>query len=298
MIAPGASWVVLTGGRTNATWRIDTTTTPNTTPNTGPNTGTNTGPNALPDTGPAPTSIVCKLYRPGGDTPLFANDPGAEAEALAALTGSDLAPRLIAAGETPAGGSLLYTHVPGRPWRDGDDPAPVARALSKLHAAAPPKGLSRLPLGGAALAAQAQEMLDGLGAPGRALAELIPDGPPLRAATPVFLHGDATAGNVLVGSAGITFIDWQCPALGDATADLATFLSPAMQALSGNVPLSPEAEAAFLAAYGDPKVAARYRALARLYHARMAAYCLWRAARGDAGYGPAAELEIAQIREA
>jgi hypothetical protein len=41
---------------------------------------------------------------------------------------------------------------------------------------------------------------------------------------------------------------------------------------------------------------ARYNALRPLFHWRMAAYCLWRAARGDIGYAQAAALEIAALR--
>lgn len=248
-------WVALAGGRSNALWRVG--------------------------------DRVCKLFRPEGDTPLFANDAGAEARALEALAGTGLAPRLVAFGESPAGPSLIYIHVAGRPWVVGDDPAPVARALARLHALALSDGFPPAPMGAAALIAQAAAM----GAEGRP-----PDLPDLPSASRVFLHGDATAGNALVKADGVTFIDWQCPALGDATEDLATFLSPAMQHLSGNAPLSPEAESAFLEAYGDPKTVARYRALAPAYHWRMAAYCDWRAARGEAAYIQAAALERARLR--
>lgn len=311
VVAAGATWVPMTGGRTNATWRVDAPTSSPTPPSGAPSTPPSTPPSGPPSgppldplsapvpehrTAPQP-SLVCKLYRPGGDTPLFANDPAAEAAALAALSGTGLAPRLVAASRTPAGGSLVYSHVAGRPWRNGDDPAAVARALSRLHAAPLPADLPRLPVGAAAVSAQAHEMLDGLGAAGATLAARLPAGTVgMPAPARVFIHGDATAGNVLVGPDGITFIDWQCPAAGDPCEDLATFLSPAMQALSGNAPLTPEAEDAFLSAYGDAETVARFRALAPFYHGRMAAYCQWRAARGDAGYGAAAELEIARIR--
>lgn len=265
-----ARWTALQGGRTNALWRVD-----------------------------APRgAAVVKLFRPGSDTPLFRNDPAAEARALDALAGSGLAPVLIATGETPLGPSLIYAHVTGRVWRPGDGAGSVARALARLHGFALPDELASASGQAQALRDHGREILKAVGPRGRALAGEEPDLP--RSVPPVddvFLHGDCTAGNALVTDAGITFIDWQCPARGDPTIDLAIFLSPAMQAVSGNRPLSAEDEAAFLAAYGDAAVAARYRAMAPLHHWRMAAYCLWRAARGDEGYAEAAQLEAHKLRE-
>jgi len=259
-----ARWQALGGGRSNALWRIE-------------------------GTGAAP--LVCKLFRPEGQTPLFGNDPAAEAAALTALAGTGLAPALVAMGETPAGPSVIYRHVAGQPWRSGDDPAPVARALRRLHGRPLPAGLADAPMGAAALIAQTRRILAEIGA------DLpLPEPVDLAPGVPVFLHGDATAGNALVTPSGVVFIDWQCPARGDATEDLATFLSPAMQILSGNSPLSPAAEAAFLTAYEAPEVVSRYRDLAPAYHARMAAYCLWRAARGEDAYRAAAEAELARFR--
>ena len=265
-----SAWLTLPGGRTNSVWQVTS------------------GPGAW----------VCKLYGRARHTPLFANDPGAERLALSALAGSGLAPRMVAAAQTPAGQSLIYAHVPGRRWRAGDEPGPVARALVRLHRAVPPEGLPAAPMGARALVAQTRDMIAQLGAPGRAVAELAPEVPDLPAVRPVFLHGDATAGNALVTPAGITFIDWQCPSRGDATEDIAVFLSPGMQAISGNEPLPQAAIEAFLAAYGEAETVARYRSLAPLYHWRMAAYCLWRAARGDHGYSAAAKLELTMLRSA
>lgn len=262
----------LSGGRTNAVWRIE------------------------PAAGGE--AVVCKLYRPEGGTPLFGNDPAAERVALEALADGGLAPRPIAAGETAVGCSLVYAHVAGRGWSGQDDPAPVARALARLHRAPASAGLPEKPMAAEALRAQTLGMLAGLGARGAELAQLGPTLPVLPPARRVFLHGDATAGNTLVTARGITFIDWQCPARGDAAEDLAIFLSPAMQIVSGNAPLPVVQEAAFLAAYGDVQTVARYRALKPVFHWRMAAYCLWRAARGDAGYAQAAGTEIAALRAA
>ena len=103
-------------------------------------------------------------------------------------------------------------------------------------------------------------------------------------------------GNILVNGAELTLIDWQCPAIGDACDDLATFLSPAMQSVNGNAPLSPAQEDAVLSAYGNAAVSRRYRILAPAYHWRMAAYCLWKAERGHVEYAAGARLERARLQ--
>lgn len=246
---PGVPWAPLTGGNTNALWRVG--------------------------------DVVIKRFVPGAETPLFGNDPKAEALALGALRGTGLAPDLL----DVRGSSLAYAHVAGRIWSRADGVAPVAKALRALHDVPPPAGLPLSELGAARLMRQCEAM-------GGAAPEVSFSGE----IDPVFLHGDATAGNALVTAAGLTFIDWQCPAIGDPCDDIAVFLSPAMQVISGNDPLTEAEVSAFLSAYGDGAVAARYRALAPLYHARMKAYCRWRAARGDAGYLAAADAEVKALR--
>lgn len=264
-----ADWQPLAGGRTNRLWRV-------------------TG---------AQQDLVVKLFRPEAQTPLFCNDPQAEVRALEALHGIGIAPEFVANGVTDVGPSLVYAHVEGRRWQPRDEIAPVARALAKLHATPVPEKFSRAPAQAEELRRQAHDMLAQTGAAGAAILALEPE-PQSDAVLPgnVFLHGDPTAGNTLVSGRSITFIDWQCPTCGDPVLDLSVFFSPAMQVVSGNRPLNHAGEQAFLAAYGDDDVARRYRALAPLLHWRMAAYCLWRAARGDAGYGEAAALEAARLR--
>ncbi len=266
VVAPGARWQALPGGNTNRVWRI------------------------VPARPGAPV-LVCKLYRPGGETPLFANDAAAEASALRALSGTGLAPDFVADAATGAGGSLIYLHVAGRVWRPQDDAGAVARALARLHSQPLPPDLPPRPGDARAMRDQARAMLAEIGQAGAELAAQEPPEAPTSGAAPVFVHGDATAGNVLVTPAGVTLIDWQCPGRGDPAGDLSLFLSPAMQAVSGNPPLSAAKAEAFLDAYGRPDIVARFRALQPLFRWRMAAYCLWRAARGDAGYARAAELE-------
>lgn len=269
---PGSDWVPLSGGRTNTVWKVPT----------------------------ARRNFVVKLFSAAGETPLFANDPDAEAVALAALLGTGLAPELAATLGSEVGQSLAYVLVPGRPWGESDDPEPVAQALARLHARPVPTDLPTSPVGPARLVADIRAM----DPPGKFPFQPVPDLP--ESSGPVsrcFLHGDPTAANTLVTSDGITFVDWQCPSNGDPADDLAVFLSPAMQIVSGNPPLSARDEIAFMAAYAGlapngPVTVARYQAQAPLYHARMAAYAAWRAARGDAAYEPAIDVEQVRITAA
>lgn len=244
-VAAGLRWEVLTGGNTNALWRVG--------------------------------DRIVKQFREEAETPLFANNPGDEQIALRTLAGTGLAPRLIAA----EGDSVVYQRVEGMGWQPEDGVEIVARALADLHGRDVPAGLPHAPMGKDKLVAKTMEL--GVDVP------VVPDDLP--PAKPVFLHGDPTAANALVHGDDVTFIDWQCPAEGDACDDLAIFLSPAMQAMSGNRPLTEDEVNGFLVAYGDDGVTARYRALAPLYAARMRGYCRWRAARGDDGYARASLLE-------
>ncbi|WP_375688089.1 phosphotransferase [Pseudooceanicola sp. LIPI14-2-Ac024] len=261
-ITDDAVWLRLTGGRSNHSWRVIS----------------------------ADGVVVVKLTRPEAQTPLFPNDPDDEARALTQLAGQTMAPRLCARLDTPDGPALIYGHVAGAHWHA--DPAPVGHLLGRLHNLPPPRGLRPRPGGRAALVADTHRIL-----------ELCPPGPQredLCAACPVtddlppcddprFLHGDPVPGNIIVTPDGPVLIDWQCPARGDPVEDLALFLSPAMQLHDRGAVLSPAEAEAFLSAYPDPWAVARYRALAPLYHWRMAAHCLWRGASGPDAAGLAAE---------
>jgi aminoglycoside phosphotransferase (APT) family kinase protein len=116
------------------------------------------------------------------------------------------------------------------------------------------------------------------------------------------IHTDAGTGNFIVGPQGIRLIDWQCPALGDAAEDLFAFLSPAFQVLYGHEPLTAEERAAFLAAYADPQVLARFVALEPALTYRFGAYCAMRRVAlatsdpdGSARYARALALSIADL---
>lgn len=261
-----AVWRVLDGGRTNAIWRIE---------------GTD-------------RDLVCKLFRPGAANPLFPNDPAAEVLALSALQGLNIAPEFYATIETRLGTCLFYSFQEGAPWQG--TPQPVARLLHRLHGLTPPPGLRRIPSGSAALNLLTAKILAACDA----------DAPQILG-TPVqmsqvpptenlcFLHGDAVAGNIVVGAKGMRLIDWQCPAAGDACEDLAIFLSPAMQHLYRGTTLSGAEIDDFLAAYGDEAVVQRYLSLRPAFHRRMAAYCLWKAGTGATDYNAAMQLELATL---
>ncbi len=257
----GAVWVPLRGGRVNRLWRVG--------------------------------DWVVKLYHPRGATPLFPNDAAAEAAALTALRGRGLAPRLVAAAPGDAPPCLVYDHLDGPSAAATPDAA--GALLARLHAEAPPSGLRRLS-GGADILRQGDAMVAALpGALARRLRALRPAAPPPPDET-VFLHGDPVPANIVSTPDGPRLIDWQCPAAGDPAEDLAIHLSPAMQAIYGQGPLTPAQEAAFLDAYGHPARCRALAAAAPARHWRMAAYCLWKAARGDSAYGAAAELELERLK--
>lgn len=241
-------WLPLAGGRSNRVWRVG--------------------------------AVAVKLYQPRTATPLFPNDPAAEALALQSFAGHDLAPDFVASGA----GWLAYRFQPGDIWRE--DPAAVGRLLGALHGLGPLPGLRPLPIGPQAIARHATRF---------APSDLPPmprpaDPGPIR---PTVVHGDAVPGNIVVTPGGLRLIDWQCPGNGDPVDDLALFLSPAMQVLYRGAPLTGAERQAFLGAYPCRSTVARYKVLAPILHWRIAAHCAFRAARGDAGYGAAIRLELA-----
>lgn len=243
-------WHALTGGRSNRVWQV--------------------------------ADVAIKLYRPMMASPLFPNDPGAEAMVLQRLAATGLAPELLHRGD----GWIAYRHQSGQSWQSG--PAQVAEVLSAIHGQSLP--LRLLPMGSAAIARHADSFAPVGGLPAQ------PQVPEVAAlARPRLVHGDAVPGNMIVAGQRLTMIDWQCPGLGDPVDDIALFLSPAMQLLYRGAALT-EAEAeAFLAAYADRAVVQRYLMLRPLLHWRIVAHCAWRAAQGDADYAAACRLEIARL---
>ncbi len=245
----GAAWLPMTGGRTNRLWRVG--------------------------------GFTVKRYDLDAATPLFPNDPTAEALALRLFAPEGLAPCLRAAGKD----WLIYDHVAGAPVTG--DPAPVARLLHRLHRmTVRADSFRRAPNGSAAVLADARQIH---------LMPDAPDDPGLGPVAAVPIHADAVAGNVLAKAGGPLLIDWQCPALGDPVEDICTFLSPAMTWLYTGQPITAARAEAFLQAYPDAETVARARAMRRIYGWRIAAHCAWKAARGDADYAAALKLELAAI---
>lgn len=236
----------LTGGRTNRVWRVG--------------------------------GLVVKVFHPNAATPLFPNDPAAEARALSIFAPLGLAPTLRAVGLD----WLIYDHVPGAVW--SGDPAPVAETLARLHATTGVTGFRAMANGSTALRQDALRVARGLPSPPM---PTVPDLPPVPARP---IHGDSVAGNFVVTPDRVVLIDWQCPGLGDPAEDLATFLSPAMQWLYTGKTLTSEQRARFIAAYPDPETVARFIALEPLFRWRMAAHCAHRAGLGDADYAQALRL--------
>lgn len=237
--------------------------------------------------------IVLKLYAGPARNPLFPNDPEAEATLLRHLQPTGLSPAFLAEFVTDLGVCNVYAHVPGNTWQAGVQS--VATLMCKLHGLRAPSGLRRVADGSAALIAQTLKIV------GRCEkipafmsdlpAEVVP--PSGRAA---LLHSDIVPGNLIQSEDGLHLIDWQCPAVGDPCEDIAVFLSPAMQHLYRQSPLLETDIDAFLAAYGDDNMVARYRRLAPFYHARMAAYCLWQVESDRPAYADGLHLEVAALQ--
>jgi aminoglycoside phosphotransferase (APT) family kinase protein len=266
LIASNTHWHAQTGGRTNKVWHLK-----------------------------GDQDLICKLYLDASENPLYANTPAAEYAVLCGLAGAGVAPDPHGFVETPFGAVLLYHYIEGRVW--GHDTEAVAQLIGRVHQLAPPLGLRVLSGSSADIAAQGLNILDMVET--EQSDELCAMRPELNVAdvTPVLIHTDVVAGNLIYGPEGLRLIDWQCPALGDPVVDVAMFLSPAMHMIYGDGPLPKRECDAFLSAI-NPKVRERYMLIGPLYHWRMAAYCLWRADQGVHGYADAANAEIAFLKQA
>lgn len=269
LIDPLAEWHTLSGGRTNAVWKISR------------------GRNA----------IVCKLYRDQSANLLFPNSPDEEEAALTALADTGLAPKLLARVDCGLGTCILYRHVTGAAW--SGDLGAAAHALRRVHVGvARATGLRSVPATRDAITQHGLAILaDTPPAARGGLHEKLPQVPDLPATQPAMLHGDPVPANMVETEAGLTLIDWQCPGSGDPCHDISIFLSPAMHQLYGQGAHTAPAPHAFFACYESPRVATRYTAFAPLLHWRMAAYCAWKASQGARDYAPLVALELAKASE-
>lgn len=264
--AKTGEWRPLFGGRSNSAWHL---------------------------TGDTPEqSVVLKLYRTQADNPLFPNDPQSEAQLLRHLAPTGIAPQLIDSFSYTTSRCNLYQAIPGKSWSDGVDD--VAELIQTLHAYPIPDGLRPGPNGSAEVLAQADDILAHCehAAPLRSLRPTQNVPPTDRMA---LLHCDIVASNLIKNETGLHLIDWQCPAMGDATEDLAVFLSPAMQTLYRGAPLTPLEVQKFLSHFAQED-SIRYRMLAPHYHYRMAAYCLWQAQNDRPDYMDGFAVELAALQ--
>ncbi len=256
-VPEAAIWTPLPGGRSSRVWRV-----------------------AWPG-----HDLVCKLAGPRPASRIFPEDLAVERLCLRHLAGSGLAPQSLASDTELPSQTLIYHHVAGPAPSGGDDDA-IAQALGRLHGMPPPPGLRRR-VGD--LAAETAVLVAGLPPARQRMLPALPAGGDPGPA--VFLHGDPVAANMIAASGGLVLIDWSCAAVGPAVLDLAVALSPAMQRLYGAAPDRDR----LLGAYPDAATVSRYHRLARLLHHRLAAYCLWRADRGEPDYLDAAAAEIAGL---
>jgi len=228
---------------------------------------------------------ILKVYAPERGTTFFPNDPHAEARALRHLSARGLTPRLL--GMTEQGGTAIAIAA-----TSGDTPGPaaIARALLALHALPPVSQTRRVFVDPDAIKAEVACLVPQIGQ----LRDLLPPEPAMVTAPPerlALLHGDPVPANFVCDGSQCRMIDLSCACIGDPAFDLALALSPAMFALYGAGDFTDHADL-FLRSYGVPD---SYSRLAQWLHYRITAYCLWKAARGDSDYLPAARLEAGHI---
>lgn len=258
-----ADWKLQSGGRSNKSWVVS-------------------------ETGAAP--VVVKVFNPERGNALFGNDAYCEAKALRHLAGTGLAPRLIRFEEIEGRPVLVYSYV--KRCQTPERAESAAETLRRLHMLDAPSDLQSK--------TSDPELILKMG---EAFARVVPDFPsppglPKLQKTPLtFLHGDPVSANMIATETGIVLIDWQCPGLGDPVLDLFTYLSPAMQQLYRDTPLTPTEEHRFLSAYEDAETIDRLHLLAPILHWRMAAYCSFMAANGEKDYEPCVALELAAMAQ-
>lgn len=225
--------------------------------------------NEVLDITTGPQRLVLKRFMPATTGTLFPNLPADEARALELLGPLEVAPRLL--GYWPDQALMAYAFVGGSQWETGV--ADVARLLLAKEAA-DPTGFRRVPLDPEGILAEGDALFARCQAsPGAARPVLVAVPAPERLS---LIHTDLGASNLIGHGPALRIIDWQCPAAGDLTEDIYSFLSPAFQALNLHEELTPAEEADFWASLGRPDLKARHARLRPYYAWRFAAYCLWR----------------------
>ncbi|WP_417269099.1 MULTISPECIES: phosphotransferase [Alphaproteobacteria] len=265
LLGASVTWDCLSGGRTNTGW-----------------------------VGRSKTrAIVYKIYRADRANPLFPNDSDHEWACLSALTETGLVPRPIDRFGVGDDIVVAYEFVAGTTFTQTTPD--VMQALYKLHIKGAPAGLRVLDSGADRFLEMGDQFLETV--PMDVATRVRANRPilrPLDKAAPVFLHGDPVPANVIKTQTGVCFLDWQCPAIGDAVEDIYVALSPAMHLIYGSGPLSKAEEESVLNAYPDAATVARFRTCRPFLAWRMAAYCAWKAAHGEAEYAACVEIELSR----
>lgn len=268
LVGAGAVFAPMRGGQTNRVWRVQDQ---------------------------AARDYVLKVYAPQAGTVLFPNDPRAEASMLRARVLSAVTPEFVSLGDSDGVMWMLCQHVSGTHWRR--DTPRVAQLLTGIHQTPCPDPMRTVAGGSKAVLAQGHDLLRDVTDP--SLRQALTDAAPRVAIEPAetlcLIHGDPVPGNILCTANGLIMIDWQCPALGDPVEDLAIFLSPAMQQIYRGTPLDDGDIDAFLSAYDDRNVTARYEQMKAHFHWRMACYCANRVALGKQDYAVGLQLEATQL---
>jgi hypothetical protein len=234
---------------------------------------------------------VFKFFDDARSNALFPNTVRDEQKALLTLTKTGLAPTLRGSVMTDFGACVVYDFVDGT-VPDQTSPQTMT-TLSRLHAYDGAQDFRHISGCPNHIRAQGVSFLEH---DSSSRAELLrtnaPEVPEVSSLASCFLHGDPTPANSVITPRGLTFVDWQCPAIGDPVHDLAIALSPAMHVVDGAAPLSAAQIDSLLSSYANAEVTDRYRTLAALYHWRMACYCQWKAQSGETAFAAAGMAEF------
>ena len=248
VVEAGLEWNELSGGRSNFIWRVG--------------------------------DKVCKLYQSNRSSDLFPNNPNTEQKILKFLEGSFIAPEFIYFNKLSIGFILVYQFVDGLVCNQPSEE--LAKTLSRLHAVSSKNLLlERRDSSSKFLLKQCEKFLRGTSLDNLTL----PLDPNIEDSSELsIIHCDPVPGNAILHKNEVILIDWQCCAIGDGSEDLACALSPAMQYLYGKGELDFNIRENFLKTYSHKKTIERYKSLGQIYHFRIAAYCFWRAKKGEQDY--------------
>lgn len=248
VVEAGLEWNELSGGRSNFIWRVG--------------------------------DKVCKLYQSNRSSDLFPNNPNTEQKILKFLEGSFIAPEFIYFNKLSIGFILVYQFVDGLVCNQPSEE--LAKTLSRLHAVSSKNLLlERRDSSSKFLLKQCEKFLRGTSLDNLTL----PLDPNIEDSSELsIIHCDPVPGNAILHKNEVVLIDWQCCAIGDGSEDLACALSPAMQYLYGKGELDFDIRENFLKTYSHKKTIERYKSLGQIYHFRIAAYCFWRAKKGEQDY--------------